>query len=210
MISHYGIVVLTLASAVFIVNDALKHYRALIAERQRASFFREQSLQDGLTSSYNRKIIPILVQDLEKPFSVILFDIDDFKALNDEFGHATGDAILIDVVKVARNNIRVDDCVIRVGGDEFMIILRSCPFEIACNIADRLISDAAKAAIPVIDNQVPTKGQTGNLSYSLSIGIAYCEGSGLASEEELLEMQRIADNRMYMAKDLGKGRWFVP
>jgi diguanylate cyclase (GGDEF)-like protein len=210
MISHYGFVVLTLASAVFIVNDALKHYRALIAERQRATFFREQSLKDGLTSSYNRKILPILIQDLEKPFSIILFDIDDFKAMNDEFGHATGDMILIDVVKVAKNNIRADDCVVRVGGDEFMVVLRSCPLEIACNIAERLISDATKAAIPVVNEGDSPESLAGNLSYSLSIGVAYCGGSGLASEEELLETERLADNRMYMAKDLGKGRWFVP
>lgn len=203
MISHYGFVALTLSSSFYVVNDGLKHYRALISERQRAAFFREEAQRDFLTGSYNRKILPALVQDLEKPFSVMVFDLDEFKSLNDEFGHATGDAILVDAVRVARANIRADDFVLRIGGDEFMVILRSCPLDVARTIAARLIADCVKAAVPVLSGGAP-----GNLSYSISVGIGHCEGEGQATAEDLKAVEAAADKNMYRAKELGKGRWF--
>ncbi|TXT45184.1 MAG: diguanylate cyclase [Spirochaetes bacterium] len=203
MISHYGFVVLTLASSFYVVNDGLKHYRALVCERKRTVFFQEEAQRDPLTGSYNRKILPVLVQDLAKPFSVMIFDLDDFKSMNDEFGHATGDAILADVVRVAKANIRADDYVVRIGGDEFMVILRSCPLDVARTIAGRLIADCVKAAVPVVG-----PGSQGNLSYSVSIGIGHCGGEGAATSQDLKDIETEADRKMYKAKELGKGQWF--
>jgi diguanylate cyclase (GGDEF)-like protein len=203
MISHYGFVALTLSSSYYVVNDGLKHYRALVSERQRTAFFQEEAQRDPLTGSYNRKILPALVQDMTKPFSIMVFDLDDFKSMNDEFGHATGDAILVDAVRVAKANIRADDFVVRIGGDEFMVILRSCPLDVARTIAGRLIDDCVKAAVPVLSPDAQ-----GNLSYSISIGIGHCGGQGRATAQDLIEVEVEADRKMYKAKELGKGRWF--
>ena len=205
MISQYGFMVLALTSAVFVVDDSLVRFRDLVAMRHQAKGLREESLGDSLTTAYNRKILPILAKDLDRPYAVLVVDLDDLKVINDEYGHPTGDAILVDLVRVLRHNTRSRDMVIRVGGDEFVVVLRSCPLKIACEIAERLEADCAKAAVPVI---VPGENRPeflGNLSYSISIGIAIGEGEGGTDLAGLTSTISKADSRMYKAKQGGKG-----
>jgi len=207
MVSHYGFIILTLSASAFVVNDALRHYSALVVEKRRAASFREEALRDELTGCYNRKILSALAEDLKKPFSVLAFDIDDFKSANDKFGHATGDSILVDLVRLARKNIRADDCVVRTGGDEFLLVLRSCPLEAACAVADQLIGDCAHAHVPLTEVPRSETGGQGFASYSISIGVAYCEEGAPTILQSLLAAQRRADAELYRAKKAGKGRW---
>lgn len=206
MVSHYGFIVLALASCVFVVYDALGHYSALIVERRRAATFREEALHDELTGCYNRKILPILADDLKKPFSVLAFDIDNFKSVNDSFGHATGDAILVDLVRIAQRNIRADDCVVRTGGDEFLLVLRGCPLEVASAIADHLVSDCRQSGVAVVQDASAKTGTPKVVGYSVSAGVAFCCG-GETSLEELMAAQQKADRGLYKAKNEGKGGW---
>ncbi len=208
MVSHYGFIVLALASCGFVVYDALGHYRALIVERRRAASFREEALHDELTGCYNRKILPILADDLKKPFSVLAFDIDNFKSINDSFGHATGDAILVDLVRVAQRNIRADDCVVRTGGDEFLLVLRGCPLEVANTIADHLVSDCRQSGVAAVQDASAVNGAPRVVGYTVSAGVAFCCG-GEPSFEELTATLQMADRGLYKAKNEGKGGWCV-
>ncbi|HWP69178.1 MAG TPA: GGDEF domain-containing protein [Rectinemataceae bacterium] len=207
MLSHHGFIVLTLSSGMFVVNDALRHYSALATERRMAAGFREEALHDELTGCFNRKILPTLAQDLEKPFSLLAFDIDDFKQVNDSFGHATGDAILVDLVEVAKRNVRGNDFVVRTGGDEFLLILRDCPIEAASALAERLVSDCRKSRVPVIGAGGKDVGTGAYVGYTLSVGVAPCMTGGATTTEDVLETQRLADAELYRAKNSGKNRW---
>jgi diguanylate cyclase (GGDEF)-like protein len=75
---------------------------------------------------------------LHHPLSVILFDIDHFKAVNDRFGHQVGDAVLVDIAKLARANLRKFDTLVRWGGEEFLILLPEATTADAVQIAERL------------------------------------------------------------------------
>lgn len=209
MISHFGFIILALASCVYVVNDALNHYSALVVERRRAAAFREEALRDELTGGFNRKIFSMLAEDLHKPYSVLAVDIDNLKVANDEYGHATGDAILIDLVRKAKRNIRADDCVVRTGGDEFLLVLRACPLEVACSIAEHLIADCAHSRVPIVRGLSPEEEKPRFASYSVSIGIAYCRESAPTTYENLMATQRLADAELYKAKNGGKSRWCV-
>lgn len=207
MISHFGFIVLSLSSCAFVVSDSLKHYSALVVERRRAAVFREESLHDELTGCYNRKIFPVLTGNLERPFAVLVFDIDGFKSINDEFGHATGDAILVDLVRLANRNIRAYDCVARTGGDEFLLILRSCSLEVACAVAERLVADCRRARVPVVGDQAPASDTLRFATYSISVGVALCAGGSATTSKDFFAVQRAADAEMYRAKNSGKNRW---
>ena len=207
MVSHFGFIVLALSSCIYVVNDALNHYSALVVEQRRAATFREEALRDELTGSYNRKIFPALAQDLLRPYSILAVDIDNLKIANDEFGHAAGDAILVDLVGKAKRNIRADDCVVRTGGDEFLLVLRACPLEVACTIAEHLIEDCAHSRISIV-TKIPSASEARRMvSYSISIGIAYCRDEASTTYENLMATQRQADVELYRAKNSGKGRW---
>lgn len=207
MISHFSFIVLALSSCIYVVNDALNHYSALVVEQRRAATFREEALRDELTGSYNRKIFPALAQDLLRPYSILAVDIDNLKMANDEFGHAAGDAILVDLVGKAKRNIRADDCVVRTGGDEFLLVLRACPLEVACTIAEHLIEDCAHSRISIAA-EIPSASEARRMvSYSISIGIAYCRDDASTTYENLMATQRQADAELYRAKNGGKSRW---
>ena len=207
MVSHFGFIVLALSSCMYVVNDALNHYSALVVEQHRAATFREEALRDELTGSYNRKIFPVLAGDLLKPYSILAVDIDNLKMANDEFGHAAGDAILADLVGKAKRNIRADDCVVRTGGDEFLLVLRACPLEVACTIAEHLIADCVHSRISIVTKVPPESEARRLISYSISIGIAYCREDASTTYENLMATQRQADAELYRAKNSGKSRW---
>jgi diguanylate cyclase (GGDEF)-like protein len=205
MVSQHGFAILALCSSIFVIGDSIAHYRDLVAKRRRAASLREESVQDALTSCYNRKILSAIAQDLGRPYAVLVVDLDGLKTVNDEYGHGTGDAVLIDLVRVLKRNVRFDDLVVRMGGDEFVIVLRSCPPKIAYEIAERLEADCAKAAVPVVASGEARPEKLGNLSYSVSIGVALGEGEGAVGLKALYSTIAEADQKMYKAKQGGKG-----
>jgi diguanylate cyclase (GGDEF)-like protein len=215
LISHYGFIVLALSSCAFVVNDSLRQYKNLAFERDRAAAFREESLRDELTGCYNRKLLPFVTDNLAKPYSLLVFDIDDFKRINDRFGHETGDAVLKELVHMAGRNIRSHDYIVRTGGDEFLIILRSCPLKIACSLAERLVAEASSFVMPLPPGRVG-EGAVGAASrddtdsmlhFTVSMGIASCAGERESTQEEFASTLRSADAEMYRAKNQGKNRW---
>lgn len=106
---------------------------------------KHEAFHDKLTGIYNRaKFNTILINDIEKAsetgatFSVLMFDIDKFKSVNDTYGHLVGDNVLVTLSKIIRKNIRSSDLFARWGGEEFMLILPSSSLENGVKVAELL------------------------------------------------------------------------
>ncbi|OIQ08014.1 phytochrome-like protein cph2 [Moorella thermoacetica] len=103
------------------------------------------SITDPLTGAYNRcYFLEMLEREVERirrtgnPFSLIMFDLDHFKSINDHFGHAAGDRVLKGVVSAFKKQLRKTDCLARWGGEEFVILLPETGVEGAATLAEEL------------------------------------------------------------------------
>lgn len=154
-----------------------------------------QSITDALTGTYNRRYLERLLpgeQDraerFDRPIGLLMLDLDDFKAINDRFGHQRGDAVLIAFAEALRKTVRKIDPVIRYGGDEFLVVLLETDDTGARRAAER-IRDAVVASLRA-DPAVPQDYDLG-----VSIGLAVRnpgEDIGLKLNE--------ADREMYAQK----------
>ncbi|WP_455928120.1 diguanylate cyclase domain-containing protein [Pseudomonas capeferrum] len=159
-----------------------------------------QASHDSLTGLPNRaffegRLIRALrsAAKLNEKVAVLFLDSDRFKDINDNFGHAAGDAVLVAVAARVRAQLREDDLVARLGGDEFAVLLSPLhKLEDAQRIADKIIAS--------MDTPIPLPGDTQVLT-SLSIGIAVYPDHG-ATPGTLLNA---ADAAMYQAKRLSQG-----
>ncbi|HQQ70705.1 MAG TPA: EAL domain-containing protein, partial [Alicycliphilus sp.] len=172
-------------------------------QRQTAEQLVTLAERDALTGLYNRRRFE---QGLERFFreaarheqqaAVLFFDLDEFKYVNDRFGHATGDMVLLRVAAVVKALVRETDMLSRVGGDEFAIFMPQASLHSAQLLAERVVQAVAQTALSI-------EGQT--LRLTSSLGIAhYPEHAGSAQE-----LVAHADAAMYQAKHLGKNRWSV-
>ena len=107
---------------------------------------RELAFVDDLTELYNRRYLYQYlpselkaVQRLDKELSLFMIDVDNFKQVNDAYGHLCGDKILVEIAEILRKSFRQGDTVIRYAGDEFVAILPGAKEEIAINIAKRIV-----------------------------------------------------------------------
>ncbi|MFN4132572.1 MAG: diguanylate cyclase [Caldimicrobium sp.] len=154
----------------------------------------EASITDYLTGLYNRRFMEEALKR-EKAvadrygitFSLILLDIDNFKLINDIYGHAKGDEVLVKVAQILKDNLRASDLCGRWGGEEFLILLRSANLSQSLNKAEKLREMIAMLKIPPIE------------SITASFGVA--EYNSPESYEETL---RRADLALYRAKSQGK------
>ncbi len=135
-----------------------------------------RSITDNLTGAFNRGILNDLVPEPTDTF--VYIDLNDFKKINDTYGHEIGDEILKLLVSKIRSHIRFNDIVVRMGGDEFMIILKDCSQEKAVEIIERIANE--------FNNSHPLKPV-------LSYGVKIFTGS-------LMETIRQADSLMYQMK----------
>ncbi|MBN0988716.1 GGDEF domain-containing protein [Amphritea pacifica] len=171
-------------------NEALKH--ALESEKNRAC-------RDSLTGIANRRAYEQRLEAeinhsnrSDRPFSLLVWDIDNFKQINDRFGHQIGDQILIACAQELHNQVRSCDFTARFGGEEFVSIIPDCPLSQACNIAESLRSRIAELAIAT---------SRGGIHVTLSCGIA--EFTPNSDADELFNR---ADRALYHAKKHGKNR----
>jgi diguanylate cyclase (GGDEF)-like protein/PAS domain S-box-containing protein len=116
-----------------------------------------QSITDPLTNIYNRRFfMQMMEQEMErtrrngKPFSLIMFDIDHFKSVNDRFGHAAGDMVLKSIADTVKNRIRKTDCFARWGGEEFIILLPETSLKDAAGLAEELREKLSNMTLPEV------------------------------------------------------------
>jgi diguanylate cyclase (GGDEF)-like protein len=161
----------------------------------------ESSTRDALTGAYNRLHFDERLR-AEVAFaarhasdaSLVLLDIDHFKRVNDTYGHQVGDIVLSEVAKLSQRSLRTEDVFARFGGEEFAVILRGISLAGARKLGERL-------RMAVEGHPIVADGQT--VPVSLSAGCASLACTPTPSAEELI---RIADRRLYLAKDQGRNR----
>lgn len=145
---------------------------------------------DELTGVYNRAGFDLIKTSLDmSTTAMLLFDADQFKRINDQYGHETGDQVLKKIAAVLKKNFRSDDYVCRIGGDEFVVFM----VHTTGNPKDLITRKIAKI------NEDLQREEDGLPSITLSAGVAYCpEG------EDPAEMFRQADTALYYVKDHGR------
>ncbi len=159
---------------------------------------RSQALRDPLTGLYNRRFLDETLERLsldaqrrKTPLAAIMIDLDHFKRLNDQHGHATGDAVLRGVATAIITVLRATDIACRFGGEELTVLLPDCPLEMAMAKAEQL-----RACIAEI-----TPGPNG-VTVTASLGVAAIP-ENCSTPTSLL---RIADAALYQAKQKGRNR----
>ena len=159
---------------------------------------REHSLRDGLTGCFNRAhALDVIDTELRRarrshmPVSLIMFDLDHFKAINDRHGHLCGDAVLAAVGAKMRDVLRGSDLKCRYGGEEFLVLLPETPIEGAKRVADSLRREIA-------DMPISWKSETVTITASFGVSVA------LPAEVDSPALISRADAALYRAKDQGR------
>ena len=173
-------------------------------DRLRANY--EQSLSlaltDSLTGVFNRRYVsahlPRLLDraaDSNKPVSILMFDIDHFKRVNDTFGHDIGDEVLKEVAERASRNLRNFDLVARLGGEEFVVIMPDTDGESALMVAERLRNRIGDTVFRI-------SAPVGEIVVTVSVGVAV--GGRVGDTVETLIKR--SDEALYEAKRSGRNR----
>lgn len=154
--------------------------------------------RDSLTMLYNRRFLwEWLVQQIKQSnrhdyqIACLMLDLDNFKSINDQYGHKEGDAVLCGFAGVVEEHLRKSDILVRYGGEEFVILMPQCDIEAAIVAAWRIVNGVRMAAISSLN-----PGQV-----TCSIGISVYDPNNPCTGEELL---KAADKRLYEAKNNGK------
>ena len=180
----FSVVAITLG-AIMMANERLRAALEFIASH------------DQLTDAFARTaFIELLDKEVarsrrnNRPIALLMFDLDNFKSINDRFGHVTGDKVIIDFVQRTREMLRNIDSIGRYGGEEFVALLPETSMDEARAIAERVCKGIAAGMSPDLP------------SYTVSIGVA-AASNGSADADELLSR---ADEALYRAKANGRNR----
>ncbi len=171
--------------------------------REELKSAQEESMRDGLTGVYNRRAFDHHLQDLvdqnlvsRKGFAILLIDIDDFKRINDTYGHPVGDRVILALANACRQMIRSDDLVARYGGEEFAILLPGASRRNAVKKARQICKSIAKTHYALDDDD-----DSLTLSITVSVGVAEC-----GRQDDVNMLLENADKALYKAKAAGKNR----
>jgi diguanylate cyclase (GGDEF)-like protein len=183
------------------VVDSLKDTAESLEQRTRR--LEESNKRDPLTNLYNRAYLDQFLQDAFQAslktngaLSVAFADLDRFKSVNDTFGHATGDQILVTTANILKANVRAADVVARYGGEEFMLVFPNTDYGLLKVICERIVRSFQETRHDV--------GVKRDLSVTISIGMAtHNDGRQFRSVDELL---KAADKALYTAKLQGRNR----
>jgi two-component system cell cycle response regulator len=171
-------------------------------EREVQEDLYSSAIRDGLTGVYNKRFL----QDRAEQevayagrhntlLSIVIFDLDHFKQVNDSYGHPAGDQVLIEVAQRVHNALRAEDILARIGGEEFAILMRGTSRREAMLAAERIRESVASS--PIVHEGRP-------ISVTLSLGVAtLLKGASTPSASSFLAQ---ADALLYQAKEQGRNR----
>jgi polar amino acid transport system substrate-binding protein len=177
-----------------VYNRRISRVNELLEEKNRE--LERLTITNQLTGLYNRRKIDTELENeferslrYERPFSIIMFDIDWFKSINDEFGHQAGDEVLKEIGERVRERVRSADIPGRWGGEEFLVVCPETDIQGAEKLAEAIRLDIEEHDFPV-DRRI-----------TVSVGVVECD-----REHDVEEMIRRADSYLYEAKKQGKNR----
>ncbi|TYC64941.1 GGDEF domain-containing protein [Stappia sp. BW2] len=186
----------------WLTNRSFKDVFQVLTYRERYHKLLESSIRDHLTgalhrSQYDENAPKILAKNMQenRALSLLVIDIDHFKQVNDRHGHQAGDEILKTVARLLADNLRTDDHLYRVGGEEFVLLCEKLPIEGATTLAERLRKTIERFSKIYLPEKV-----------TVSIGLASAPQDGVTMEA----LFRQADLRLYEAKKQGRNQVFSP
>jgi diguanylate cyclase (GGDEF)-like protein len=177
-----------------------------LALRKSEETLRIQAITDSLTGLYNRMHFNKIVEDeihrasrYSRPLSVVMFDIDFFKRVNDTFGHITGDEVIKMVGAVTKEQVRATDTPARYGGEEFIVLLPETSVEGAAVVAERIRAQIETTAIQTEEHTI---------SVTASFGVSHyrVKTNNKLHEIGLSEFIANADQALYTSKNSGRNR----
>jgi diguanylate cyclase (GGDEF)-like protein len=179
-------------------------FKYISADRFEAEYF-ENSYRmmttDGLTQAYNKRyFLEVAERELQRsgrtsrPLSLLMLDIDHFKQINDQFGHMTGDEVLIEISRRLRSTLRGDEVFARYGGEEFCLLLPDTALAESLQVAERMRSAVSSTEIVTEHASLPV---------TLSIGATCTQDDATLNTAQLIER---ADRNLYTAKHAGRNR----
>ncbi|TXI15023.1 MAG: GGDEF domain-containing protein [Roseateles sp.] len=173
-------------------NEALAHSNASL---------KRQSETDPLTGLANRRHFQSVIKTLSGPdgltASLFLIDVDHFKRINDSFGHAAGDVVLVEVARRLREAVRDDDLIVRWGGEEFLIVARTASGEDAAQLAQRLLDLIGRSPVSCEGRSIVVTASIGFVSLPVPP-----RGLRLGWERAI----DLVDTVMYLAKGHGRNK----
>ena len=188
---------------------------SVIYERARQKSFRSVHLAsrtlshrastDELTGLFNRRAMDALVPRDGTPVALIMMDIDHFKEINDSYGHAAGDAVLIELAQRLRTSLRRDDIVARWGGEEFLVALPGTDGIGGYCVAEQLRERVQEAPFRIPAAAPETETTVTSCPLTASFGVAH-----LDEAESFAGCIRLADERLYGAKRAGRNEVHGP
>lgn len=188
------------------LNEALE--QEVEAREKLADELHRLAMMDDLTGVYSRRqVLEVGERELARrrrqgltPMTLLMMDLDHFKRINDRFGHAAGDTVLVAFAEVLHRNLRESDAVGRLGGEEFLAVLPDVDLRGGMALAERIRAEVAALRIPW-EHQEDENGSV-DLDLTVSIGVA-----GLRSARESLDTTIMrADDALYQAKVSGRNR----
>jgi diguanylate cyclase (GGDEF)-like protein len=189
-----------------LVREIAVREKTEAALRESEKALRLQAITDSLTGLFNRRhFFKIAETEISKalrysrPLSVMMYDIDFFKRINDTFGHLSGDTVLQTVAEVTTGELRDSDIPARYGGEEFIALLPETSASEAVSIAERLRRRMESTPVQTGNNQI---------SFTVSFGISDYRGTSDAEGHEtaLSEFISGADQALYESKNAGRNR----
>ncbi len=179
-----------------LINELDNKTKKLIDEEAQIIYQQRLASTDSLTGCYNRRFLEEFSNEYLKTvkrenysLSMMMVDIDDFKKINDSYGHDIGDKVLVDFSKMLKECIRANDMFVRLGGDEFLILLLHTNMENSATVAKKILDKV---------NEYDEK-----YKFTVSIGISQIE----ETDSSINEMMKRADISLYKAKNEGKNKF---
>lgn len=166
------------------------------------------SVKDALTDLFNKRYLEVYISEVisqipldYKDVYIMLIDIDDFKQINDMYGHAAGDSVLVSISQTLKTNIRAADLLVRYGGEEFLIVLYDIQFNNLKEISQRLINVIKSQKISIYNNNTNEQ-----VEYQVTVSIGV---SKLTSKMSFQECINKADTALYCSKNNGKNQYHI-
>jgi len=165
-----------------------------ILQKKSDEYLKYASTHDKLTGIYNRAYFETEIERVKKgrnfPLGFFIIDVNDLKIINDKIGHVAGDELIVNAAKILKNSVRSEDCLARIGGDEFAVIIQKANENVVKNLYRR-----------ILDTQEMIN-QNLEIKVSMAVGFAIAK-----NEKEINDAIKKADENMYLHKrQIKKGR----